>query len=201
MSKVASRKPSRKEVRKMINREIRKDLEVKHANFIDQNYALLNPAVSTTRFFDLTAIAQGTSDSGRIGSSVNIRKLVGRLLFTAAPNAVDAQYSVRVIIGMARGAPLGQSDMPLWYQAADLDKMFIFHDDVHQIRANTHNGTNFAGWSVAKLKYSKKFNDLPVQYNGTVTAATQNQLFLYALDNTGGDVSMAGYLGTYYTDA
>lgn len=201
------KKKSRRSYRKkkslvtLVKSMINKKIETKHKTYVASDWT--NIGAITGTLTDMTDISQGVGDQQRVGNSLNVSKIYVQKLLRVRDNSSIPRSAVRILLVQSRGAPLTTSDMPNYSSPVDLDKMYVLVDRMINLSSNSQNASNgtYFGSNPYRLKINlTKGFKRALHYNDTATTATQNNIYLYMLDDTGYG-QQTGFETIYYKDA
>lgn len=200
MAKGKGSSSTSKMVKNEVKRQLARTVELKHETRVSGAFDYIG-AVSGT-FTPLTDINQGTADNQRVGNSIKVKKVHISKVIRLAPNNTEGACAVRVMLVRARGAALVAGDMPSYYSAADLNKMYVLADKFINVGSSLFTNVNYyAGGAGKRIQITKRFkNGLNVHYDDGTATPTQNGLWLYMIAETA-NAEQAGYEQSYYTDA
>jgi hypothetical protein len=153
----------------------------------------------------MTAVSRGDGDQNRIGDKVLIDKVFTQLIFKALPvPSTETPPAIRVLFVQSKTGPLTIANMPLFEQPCDLDDMYVLDDSLFHLPAPAAYNSGGTNYLVCQNKrFRKKIRDVKkrlVQYDGTVTGATNNGIYMYICHNMASDttVEYAGFRQFYF---
>lgn len=189
-----------KTVQNEVKKQLSRAIETKHQTFVSGGFDYIGSTSGT--LVNLTNIAQGTGDNNRVGNSILVKKVLISKVLRLASNQSAAACAIRVMLVRARGAALSTGDMPSYYSAADLDKMYVLEDKFVNVGNTIFTNLNYyAGGPGKRVNITKRFKSgLKVHYDDTSNTPSSNGLFLYMIAETA-DAEQAGYETCYYQDA
>lgn len=187
----------------MVKRIVRRNIETKHKSWIGSGWSDVGTVSGT--LWTLTDISQGTSDSTRVGNSISLQKMQGRVSFRIESGIGTANPQLlRILIVQARAGSLSTSDMPNIDSPVDIDKMYVLEDRMTTLHPVTNNGstfTVFGGSNVVNLSFDiKRGFKRYIHYNDATADPVNNAIFVWFVAESA-YIQYTGYMSTYYKDA
>lgn len=184
----------RKTLKKYIKNTIEKQLETKT---VITNYANTIPDSGRTPLSNsIAGVAQGLTQSTRVGNSIRVTSMKCEWFFTGA----DSTNSIRVIIYIPKDPTAALSGLA-FNQAPDLDQFTILRDFFICTGGTGGNCKRLQKW----IRFNRGMRSgLHMQYSGAAsTDITKNKLMIYMVSDSSAvsDPSVNGYVRVFYKDA
>lgn len=191
------KRPARQNLVRLVRNVVNKQAETK--------YHLITPAGGPGETFDnnipyenhLTQVAVGTGPSARVGNQIKLTGMYGKLFLVNATGASPTTLC-RVILYIPKEANDTLAGLS-YYSPPDQDRFTILKEQFLTI------GTNGVGASAnipssRILNFKRKLRNT-VQFSGSNgNDVSKNPIRIYMVSNTPDDISVRGFVYTYYKD-
>jgi ABC-type glycerol-3-phosphate transport system substrate-binding protein len=180
--------------RAMVQKAIAKNLETKFL-LKEYNAVSIQDSGRTPITGLLTDVAQGLTQQGRVGNTINVTGMYGQFQVAGA----DTTNIVRFVIYIPRDVDdeIGVNT----YELIDTDRFTVLTD---RIVTTTSNGPNIKQFKLVKNFHRGSKKGIQVQFSGSAsTDGTFNRIKLYCVSDSSAvsDPALSGNLRVYYKDA
>ncbi len=179
-----------------VERILDKRIETK---FRTANFAVTD-LLNNPLFSEISAISQGTGESGRIGNQLSPTYCESKIAIESPTDVTNV--FVRIMVVQSRTGALVVADMPAAVgEAPDFDQYNIFYDRLVSLNSGNSTTTSNIAWNYSKALKRASGVKQTIQYDSTTAASDGGGIYIFVIaDNANADIS-DGYAIFKYKDA